>query len=236
MRNIIRLGMCSVFGLLLTNCAVDAGTDMTEADLGTEQSALTISTNQTGTNNGYYYTFWKDGGSVSMNLNSGGNYSVSWASGTYNFVGGKGWNPGSSTRVIGYNAGVWSPGSSNAYLCLYGWTTSPLVEYYIVDSWGSWRPPGGTKAGQVTTDGGTYDLYRTFRDDKPSIQGIQDFYQYWSVRTSKRSTGVNSNITFANHKNAWASKGWNLGSHNYQVMATEVFNPASSGSSNISVW
>jgi endo-1,4-beta-xylanase len=235
--------MCSVFGLLMTNCVVDAGTDMTEADLGTEQSALTISTNQTGTNNGYYYTFWKDGGSVSMNLNSGGNYSVSWGSGTYNFVGGKGWNPGSSTRVVGYNAGVWSPGSSNAYLCLYGWTKNTqqqppnrVVEYYIVDSWGSWRPPGGTKAGSVTTDGGTYDLYRTFRANAPSIDGNQDFYQFWSVRTSKRSTGVNSNITFANHKNAWASKGWNLGTHNYQVMATEVFNPASSGSSNISVW
>ena len=236
MKNYTRLGMYSVLGLLLNGCVVDGtGTDLSDADLATDQSAVTRTTNGTGTD-GLWWTFWKDGGSVSMNLNGGGSYSVSWASGTYNFVGGKGWSTGSSTRVIGYNAGVWSPGSSNAYLTLYGWTTSPLVEYYVVDSWGSWRPPGGTSMGTVTTDGGTYDLYRMQRVNAPSIQGTQTFYQYWSVRTSKRSTGTNSSITFANHKNAWASKGWNLGTHNYQVMATEVFNPASSGSSNLTVW
>src|SRR5690606_19489492 len=56
----------------------------------------------------------------------------------------------------------------------------------------------------------------------------------WSVRTSKRSTGSNHNITFANHVNAWASRGWNLGTHSYQVMATEGYQ--SSGSSNLTVW
>lgn len=236
MNNITRLGMCSAIGLLLTNCVMDgAEVDMAETDLTTDQSALTISSNQTGTD-GRWYTFWKDGGSVSMNLNGGGNYAVNWANGNYNFVGGKGWSTGSSSRNVGYNAGVWSTGSSNAYLTLYGWTTNPLVEYYVVDSWGSWRPPGGTPAGSVTTDGGTYDLYRMQRVNAPSIIGNATFYQYWSVRRSKRPTGTNSTITFSNHVNAWASKGWNLGAHNYQVMATEVFNPSSSGSSNLTVW
>ncbi|WP_437942901.1 glycoside hydrolase family 11 protein [Sorangium sp. So ce341] len=212
-----------------------AEVELTETDLTTDQSALAINTNQTGTD-GRWYTFWKDGGSVSMSLNGGGNYAVNWANGNYNFVGGKGWNTGSSSRNVGYNAGVWSTGSSNAYLTLYGWTTNPLVEYYVVDSWGSWRPPGGTPAGSVTTDGGTYDLYRMQRVNAPSIIGNATFYQYWSVRRSKRPTGTNSTITFSNHVNAWASKGWHLGTHNYQVMATEVFNPSSSGSSNLTVW
>ncbi|WP_437733504.1 glycoside hydrolase family 11 protein [Sorangium sp. So ce1335] len=236
MNNIIRLSMCSALGLLLTNCVMDgAEVGTTETDLDTDQSALTVTTNQTGTD-GRWYTFWKDGGSVSMNLNGGGNYAVNWANGNYNFVGGKGWSTGSSNRNIGYNAGVWSTGSSNAYLTLYGWTTNPLVEYYVVDSWGSWRPPGGASAGTVTTDGGTYDLYRMQRVNAPSIIGTATFYQYWSVRRTKRPTGTNSTITFSNHVNAWASKGWNLGAHNYQVMATEVFNPSSSGSSNLTVW
>lgn len=195
--------------------------------------AQTICSSQTGNHGGFYYTHWTDGGgSACMTLGSDGNYSYSWSN-TGNFVGGKGWSTGSSSRVIGYNAGNYSP-SGNSYLCLYGWTTSPLVEYYVVDSWGSWRPPGATSMGTVTTDGGTYDLYRTQRVNQPSIQGTATFYQYWSVRTSKRSTGSNNNITFANHVNAWASQGWNMGTHNYQVMATEGYQ--SSGSSNVTVW
>lgn len=199
----------------------------------TTASAQTICSSQTGNNGGFYYTHWTDGGgSACMTLGSNGNYSYQWSN-TGNFVGGKGWSTGSSTRVIGYNAGNYSP-SGNSYLTLYGWTTNPLVEYYVVDSWGSWRPPGATSAGTVTTDGGTYDLYRTQRVNQPSIQGTATFYQYWSVRTSKRSTGSNNNITFANHVNAWAARGWNLGTHNYQVMAVEGYQ--SSGSANVTVW
>jgi hypothetical protein len=41
----------------------------------TQQSnAQTICSNQTGTNNGFFYSFWKDTGSAYMTLGSGGNY------------------------------------------------------------------------------------------------------------------------------------------------------------------
>jgi endo-1,4-beta-xylanase len=197
-------------------------------------AAQTICSSKTDYNGGYYYSFWTDGGgSACMTMGSGGNYSMSWSN-VGNFVGGKGWSTGASNRVIGYNAGAWSP-SGNAYLCLYGWTTNPLVEYYVVDSWGSWRPPGATSMGTVYSDGGTYNLYRTLRVNAPSIEGNnKTFYQYWSVRTSKRPTGSNVSITFSNHVNAWAGKGWHLGNHNYQILATEGYQ--SSGYSNITVW
>jgi endo-1,4-beta-xylanase len=189
--------------------------------------------NQTGTHSGYFYSFWKDTGSACMTLGSGGNYDVSWNLGSGNLVCGKGWSTGSSSRRVGYNAGIWQP-NGNAYLTPYGWTRNPLIEYYVVDSWGSWRPPGAASAGTVTSDGGTYDLYRTQRVNAPSIEGTRTFYQYWSVRRTKRPTGSNQTITFANHVNAWASRGWNLGSHDYQIMATEGFQ--SSGRSNLTVW
>ncbi len=200
-----------------------------------QASAQTITTNQTGTNNGFFYSYWKDTGSATMNLGAAGNYSVSWNLGSGDFVGGKGWSPGSASRKVGYNAGVWAP-NGNAYLAFYGWTRNPLVEYYVVDSWGSFRPPGGNALGSVTTDGGTYQLYRVQRNNAPSIDGNNtNFTQFWSVRTSKRPTGSNQTITFANHVAAWRNVGLNLGTtFVYQIMATEGFQ--SSGSSNLTAW
>jgi endo-1,4-beta-xylanase len=223
---------CSVVTFALFGCAVEAG----DENLGSEQSDLTLTTNQTGTNNGFYYQYWADTGHPTMDLGASGQWDLSWQSGTYDFVGGKGWKPGSA-RTINYNAGVWNPGSSNAWLAVYGWFTNPLVEYYIVDTWGSWRPTMGTQMGTVTCDGAAYDVWKNVRTNAPNITGTnQNFDQWWSIRQTKRATGANVTITTSCHFNYWKTKGFTQGSFDEQLMATEVYNPASSGSMNLTVW
>lgn len=190
--------------------------------------AQTITSDKTGDNGGFYYSFWNQGGgSVSMTLGAGGNYSATWTS-CNNFTCGKGWRTG-STKPVCYTATF--DGGGNGYLALYGWTKNPLIEYYIVENHGSWTPPGGTSLGTVTTDDGTYNIYKMRRTNAASILGTQSFDQFWSVRTKTRSSGT---ITVKNHFDAWASHQLTLGTFDYEIMETEGYQ--SSGNSNVTVY
>jgi endo-1,4-beta-xylanase len=185
---------------------------------------------------GFFHTFWKDGGAACMTLGPGGGYRIEYDLGRGNLVAGTGWRTGSAARRVGYRAEAFEPGS-NSYLALYGWSTAPLVEYYVVESWGSAFTPPGEGApvlGTVESDGGTYRIYRTTRVEKPSIRGTQTFEQFWSVRTARRPTGGDAAITFANHVAAWRRHGMELGAMDYQVMATEGY--GSTGRASLAVW
>ncbi|OQD69397.1 hypothetical protein PENPOL_c002G08713 [Penicillium polonicum] len=215
--------MVSFSSLFVAACAA-----VTAFALPSEVEKRAITTSQQGTSNGYFYSFWTNGGgSVSYNNGAAGQYSVDWTN-CGSFTSGKGWATGSS-RNINFS-GSFNP-SGNAYLAVYGWTTSPLVEYYIMESYGEYNPGSSmTFKGTVTTDGSVYDIYTHQQVNQPSISGTATFDQYWSIRRSKRSSGT---VTTANHFNAWASLGMSLGSHNYQIVSTEGYQ--SSGSSSITV-
>lgn len=222
------------------------------------QGALNNANNAIGTHDGFYYSFWKqtNAGNVQIGCGEGGHYSTEWSN-VFNWVGGKGWNPG-GPRVVNYtgtfNAGI-SQHSQNSYLALYGWTRVPTeVEYYVVESYGSYNPAScgtGVGGGVVTTptgqdgpkgsfqsDGATYDLVQCTRTNQPSISGTSTFKQFFSVRNPPKPWGeISGTITVQNHFDAWANAGMQLGNDfDYMVLATEGYGGESrnaSGNSNL---
>ena len=196
------------------------------------KAAETIYNNATGNQGGYDYELWKDYGTTSMTLNNGGTFSCEWSNiGNALFRKGIKFDSTKTYQQLGnisVDYGCNYQPNGNSYLCVYGWTKSPLVEYYIVESWGTWRPPGATSKGTITVDGGTYDVYETTRVNQPSIEGDTTFQQYWSVRTSKRTSGT---ISVSDHFKAWENKGMRMGKMYETALTVEGYQ--SSGSANV---
>ena len=193
---------------------------------GVAKAATQICSNQTGTNAGMYYQMYTAGtGSACITLNSSNSYSTTW-SGIGDFVAGVGWNPGSN-QTVSFNGSLSASGGTSL-VSLYGWSTNPLVEYYVMENYNGSPPTAGTFMGTVTSDGGTYNIYEHQQVNQPSIEGTTTFEQYLAIRTSPTSSGT---ITTQNFFNAWASHGMNLGTLNYQILATESFGGGSGNSS-----
>ena len=161
---------------------------------------------------GWDYELWKDSGTTEMSLDGGGNFTCRWSDINYAlFRIGKKFDCSQSWKDIGnitisYGAEYFPVG--NSYLCIYGWSREPLVEYYVVQSWGNWRPPGAEALGTITVDDATYDVYATTRVNQPSIDGTQTFQQFWSVRKGKCPEG---SVSLTEHFNAWEEFGLELG-------------------------
>jgi len=185
-----------------------------------------VTTNQQGTDGGYFYSFWTNGGgSVYMTLDGKNGYTAHFTN-AGDFTCGKGWNPGTN-RAITFT-GSYSNSGGGAF-GVYGWSTSPLVEYYIAEAPGnSGGPAQGTHKGTVTSDGGTYDIWEHEQINQPSIIGTANFSQYISLRQAHRTSGT---ITVQKHINALAGCKINVGTKNYQILLTEGWN----GSGNSSV-
>lgn len=195
-------------------------------------NAQTVNNNGTGFNNGFYYSLYTSGGSSQMTFPSGsqypGNYAISWQN-VGDIVGGKGWQTGSA-RTVGYNVGF---ATGYNTISIYGWTTNPLVEYYI-NELGSLYTANATFKGSVSSDGHNYNTYEHLQVNQPSIQGTATFEQYLDAWGGS-STGSNHSVTTGNHFNHWNNIGMHMGAFNVMILGTEAYS-GRSGSVNATVW
>lgn len=184
---------------------------------------------QMGNKDGYDYELWNQWGqgTATMDVGSNGAFTCSW-SGIENCLFRTGKKLGSTKSYKDYNGmyidyDVDYEPKGNSYMCIYGWTEDPTVEYYIVEAWGSWRPPGSNEVlGTVNANGHTYDIYRTLRENQPSIHGTETFYQYWSVRQDNPAQNnvkkhIDGRISVSKHFDAWEKAGLDMKGKMYEV-------------------
>ena len=164
---------------------------------------------------GYHYEIWYQGGNNSMTYYNDGTFSAEW-NGSNDFLARVGfkYNSTQTHDQIGYFTADYkftkSGSAAYSYIGIYGWTQNPLVEYYIVDDWFT-KPSTsylGTKKGEITVDGDTYDIYTYTRVNQPSIEGTSTFPQFFSVRRNARQCG---HIDITAHFKKWDEVGLKLG-------------------------
>ncbi|HWP08416.1 MAG TPA: glycoside hydrolase family 11 protein [Polyangiaceae bacterium] len=100
-----------------------------------------------------------------------------------------------------------------SYIGVYGWTTSPCVEWYIVDDrWGSmpFNAYNASQKGTFSSDGADYKIFqnKTNGTGGSRCSGVSQWDQYWSIRQSARQCGT---ITVSDHFKAWEAAGLQLG-------------------------
>lgn len=110
-----------------------------------------------------------------------------------------------------------------SWVAVYGWTFEPLTEYYIVEDWSEARPATNYEfQGTITIDGGTYDIFRNYREGAASPAGpSEDFDQYWSIRREPRQCG---HVSISAHFDEWNSLGMEMGLLRESMLLVEALN------------
>ena len=194
---------------------------------------------------GYDYEMWNQNGQGQVSMNpSAGSFTCSWSN-IENFLARMGKNFDSQKKnykefgsiTLSYDVEYTPRG--NSYMCVYGWTRNPLMEYYIVEGWGDWRPPGdgAERKGNVTLNGNTYDICKTMRYNQPSLDGTATFPQYWSIRQTSGSANNQTNymkgtISVSKHFEAWEKAGLDMSGTLYEV-SLNIEGYRSNGSANV---
>ena len=189
--------------------------------------------NKVGTIGTVGYELWGEQGNQSATFYSDGSMLCEF-NGNKDYLcrSGKSYNSDKTFQELGHLYADFSVKISNtrnidySYIGIYGWTREPLIEWYIVDSWGSQYRPGDWVGNVVekgvTIDGAKYDLFKGHRKSYSIDGDNMDFDQYFSVRQDKRDCGT---IDITAHFEAWEAHGMKMGKmHEAKILGEAGFN------------
>ena len=189
--------------------------------------------NKVGTIGTVGYELWGEKGNQSATFYSDGSMLCEF-NGNKDYLcrSGKSYNSDKTFQELGHLYADFSVKISNtsnidySYIGIYGWTREPLIEWYIVDSWGSQYRPGDWVGSVVekgvTIDGAKYDLFKGHRKSYSIDGDNMDFDQYFSVRQDKRDCGT---IDITAHFEAWEAHGMKMGKmHEAKILGEAGFN------------
>jgi len=198
------------------------------------------STYQEGTSAGLSWQVWSNGSAGCITTYSTPAFMATWNN-NGDFIGriGLQWNDTKTYDQYGTIAAQLSftktgTGGGYSYIGIYGWTTNPCVEYYIIDdSFGTFpfNAYGMSQKGTATIDGEVYKLFAgtTTGTGGSRCGSVSSWNQYWSVRQKARQCGT---ISITEHFNAWKTAGMALGKMDEAQILVEV--GGGSGSVNFS--
>jgi hypothetical protein len=205
---------------------------------GTLPSGGTMhSGNSSGTAAGLTWQLWMNGSGGTITTYSTPAFSANWNnSGDYLARLGMSWGSGKAYTSLGtvkadFAETKTGSGGGYSYIGIYGWTTNPCVEWYIVDDAYGNLPfnPGGSQIGTLSIDGGTYNIIQrsTTGTGGNRCGNVSSWNQIYSMRTSKRSCGT---ISISDHWAAWAKANQQLGA----VLEASILIEAGGGQGSIS--
>jgi len=186
--------------------------------------AKTVTSNESGTHEGYDYEFWKDtytgNQDSAMKFKEGEvGFSCEWSN-IHNILFKYGYRYDMTLThheignvSVNYECSYQSETAENGYTItgVYGWTAKPhgeryYVEYYIVESCQNWKPSDNLKLKDtIVVDGGEYDIYEEYIYYHHHMDDVK---RYWSVRREPRTSGT---VSVSQHFRAWETLDKDLG-------------------------
>lgn len=159
-----------------------------------QATSTTITSNQAGIHEGYNYEYLKDSGNGTMTLKDGGTFNCEWDNiNKISFRKGFKYRTPiryQETQNINMKYACNYQPNGDSYLSIYGWASDPLIEFYIVENWGTVKPQKNKIPKDIVTlNGSTYEIFED-TITKPSTDSYMTYKQYWSVRTTKRTSGT----------------------------------------------